>query len=60
MSLEQLVKRQNVSEEIKDINETLLKECLEQRKSFTPELMRSGNNFKVTSKHTNYLYNLFY
>jgi|TARA_R100001460_G_scaffold93332_1_gene135250 hypothetical protein len=60
MSLHQLVKKHNISEEIKDINESLLKECLEQRESFSSELMQSGNNFQVNSKHTNFLYNLFY
>ncbi len=60
MSLQQLVKRHNISEEIKDIKESLLEECLAQRKLFTPELMKSGNNFKFYSKYTNFLYNLFY
>ena len=60
MSLQKLIKRHNVSEDIKSIYESLLKECLEQRELLSVESMRLDNNFKVNSKHTNFLYDLFY
>jgi hypothetical protein len=60
MSLQQLVKKHNISEEIKNINESLLKECFEQRELFDPHKLPFDNNFELNSKHTNFLYNIFY
>ena len=60
MSLQKLVKKHNISEEIKDINESLLKECFEQRELFDPQKIPLNNNFELNSKYTNFLYNIFY
>ena len=53
--LNNLIIKHNIGNEIKDIKNTLIEECLSQR-----DKLAESNNFPIHSKHTNYLYNIFY
>lgn len=53
-----LIIRENVSKYIKDFEKSLIKECMDQR--HTLDTKKTGNSFVVNSKHTNFLYNIFY
>lgn len=56
--LKDLIIKHNISEQIKEIKEPLMKQCLEQR--HTLDTAKTGNTFVVESKYTNFLYNIFY
>jgi len=55
-TLQELIIKHSISEEIKNIKGSLIKECLKQRSN----LKKKDNNFLLETKHTNFLYNIFY
>lgn len=51
-----IIYKKSISNELKDIKNLLIKECLSQRNKRN----KSAFNFNVDSQYTNYLYNIFY